>query len=65
MSGSRSFVRRGPTLTTFLLLLRGWREDRNATKSGPSSACQGNAIEMAFYWHANNGPPLNAGLVAL
>ena len=43
----------------------GWREDRNATKSGPSSARQRNAIEMAFRWHADNGPPLNAGLVAL
>ena len=28
-------------------------------------ACQQNAIEMASRWHANNGPPLNAGLVAL
>ena len=23
------------------------------------------AIEMAFLWRADNGPPLNAGLVAL
>ena len=29
-----SFTRWGPSLTT----LMGWREDRNATKSGPSSA---------------------------
>ena len=43
----------------------GWREDRNATKSGPSSVRQQNAIEMAFRWRADNGPPLNAGLVAL
>ena len=43
----------------------GWREDRNATKSGPSSARQQNAIEMAFRWRADNGPQLNAGLVAL
>ena len=43
----------------------GWREDRNATKRGPSSARQRNAIEMAFRWRADNGPPLNARLVAL
>ena len=34
------------------------REDRNATKNGPPSAHQPNAI-------VDNGPPLNAGLVAL
>ena len=34
------------------------REDRNATKNGPPSAHQRNAI-------VDNGPPLNAGLVAL
>ena len=34
------------------------REDRNATKNGPPSAHQRNAID-------DNGPPLNAGLVAL
>ena len=34
----------GPTLTTFFLGLMGWREDRKATKSGPLSACQQNAI---------------------
>ena len=45
-----SFVRGGPTLTRFffLLLLMGSREDGNATKSGPSSVTQQNAIEMAF-----------------
>ena len=40
------------------------RVDRNATKNGPPSAHQRNAFEMAFYWRVN-GPPLNAGLVAL
>ena len=35
--------------------LMGWREDRNATKSGPLSARQRN----------DNGPTLNAGLVAV
>ena len=34
------------------------REDRNATKKGPPSAHQRNAI-------VDNGPPMNAGLVAL
>ena len=34
------------------------REDRNATKNGPPSAHQRNAF-------VDNGPPLNAGLVAL
>ena len=34
------------------------REDQNATKNGPPSAHQRNAI-------VENGPPLNAGLVAL
>ena len=43
----------------------GWREDRNFTKKRPSSVRQGNAIEMAIRWRADNGPPLNAGLVAL
>ena len=41
------------------------REDRNATKNGPSLAHQQNAIEVAFCWRVDNGPPLNPGLVAL
>ena len=40
------------------------REDGNATKNGPPSAHQRNAIVMALCWHVN-GPPLNAGLVVL
>ena len=40
------------------------RVDRNATKNEPPSAHQRNAFEMAFCWRVN-GPPLNAGLVAL
>ena len=60
-----SFVRGGPTLTTFFFNLMGWREDRNATTSGPSSARHRNANEMTFRWHADNGPTLNAGLLAL
>ena len=42
----------------------GWREDQNATTSGPASARQRNAIEIAVRWRADIGPPLNAGLVA-
>ena len=41
----------------------GWIEDQNATISGPSSARQQNAIEMAVRWRADIGPPLIAGLV--
>ena len=41
------------------------RKDRNATKNGPPSTHQRNSIEMAFCWCVDNGPPLNAGLVAL
>ena len=37
------------------------REDPNTIISGPSSARQRNA----FHWRANDGPTLNAGLVAL
>ena len=40
-------------------------EDQNTTISVPSSAQQRNAIEMAFRWLADDGPKLNAGLVAL
>ena len=35
------------------------------TISGPSSARQRNVISMAFRWRADDGPTLNAGLVAL
>ena len=40
------------------------KEDTNTTKSGASSAHQGNAILMSFGWRADNDPTLNAGLVA-
>ena len=39
-------------------------EDRNTAINGPSSAHQRNAIKMAFRWWADDGPTLNAGLVA-
>ena len=38
-----------------------WR----AIINGPLSARQRNAIQMAFCWRADDGPTLNAGLVAL
>ena len=67
MPGSRKFCQRGSNFNNvvfFFLADEGW-EDPNTTISGPSSARQQNAIEMAFRWHADNDPPLNAGLVAL
>ena len=42
----------------------GW-EDPNTTISGLSMACQRNAILLAFRWCADDGPTLNASLVAL
>ena len=52
-----SFVRGGPTLTTIFFPF--------FKKNGPSSTRQQNAIDMAFRWRADDGSPLNAGLVAL
>ena len=40
----------------------GWREDRNASKSGPSSARQRNAIEMVFRWRADEWPTIKCWL---
>ena len=40
------------------------RENPNTTISGPFLTSQRNAIEMAFRWHADDGPTLNAGFVA-
>ena len=34
----------GPTLTTFFFLVNEGRDDPNTTISGPTSACQRNAI---------------------
>ena len=47
-----SFVRGGPTLTTFLVDEGRGSKDQNTTK-------------MAFRWRANDGLTLNDGLVAL
>ena len=51
-----SYVRGGPTL----IFVDEGRENQNTTIGGPSSAHQRNA----FRWQADNGPTLNAGLVA-
>ena len=81
MRGFRKICQRGSksdsVFCVFLLVDEG-RKDSNTTKSGPSSAHQQNAIEMAFGWRADGGtidmtfrwrvdggPTLNAGLVAL
>ena len=64
-----SFVRGGPTLTTFFFLFflrfdEGGRIQISLI-SGPSTASMRNAIKMAFRWRADDGPTLNAGFVAL
>ena len=70
MRGSRKFFQRGSNTDNVFFfsfsffLVDGWREEQNVSISGPSSARQRNAIEMAVRWRANIGPPLNAGLVA-
>ena len=56
-----SCVRGGPTLKRFFKR----SEAPKITKSGQLSANHRNAIEMAFCWRADNGPPLNADLAAL
>ena len=38
------------------------RKDSNTTISGPSTARQRKAIQMAFRWRADGGPSLNASL---
>ena len=60
---SESFVRGGPTLTMLFLVDEGW-DDPNTTTSGPSLARERKAIEMAFRLRADDGPTLNAGLLA-
>ena len=66
MCGSRKFCQRGGGGSNFdnVFLVDEGREDPNTTISGPSSARQQNAIKMVFRWCANDGPTLNAGLVA-
>ena len=63
MRGSRKFCQRGSQLDIFLADER--REDRNASISGPSLAHKRNNISMVFRWCDDDGPTLNAGLLAL
>ena len=69
MRGSRKFCQRGPNLRTFFFFFflggGGGLVDPNTALIVPSSARQQNAIDMAFRWRADDGPTLNAGLVAL
>ena len=67
MRGSRKFFQRGSNSDNvfFRFLVAEGKEDPNTTKSGPSSARQRSGILMAFRWRADDGPTLNAGLVAL
>ena len=65
MRGFRKFCQRVSNycfFSFFSFLVDEGREDSKTTKSGPSSARQRNAIEMAFHWRADDGPTLNAGL---
>ena len=59
MHRSRKFCQESNTdiCFVFVFFLRGWRQNLNAAKNGPSSVCQQNAIEMVFCWCAVNGPP--------
>ena len=67
MRGSRKFLQSGSNFdyVTLLFFFDDWREDPNTTISGPSSARQRNAIQMAFCWWPDGGPTLNVGLVAV
>ena len=66
LHGPRKFCQRGPNSeNVFFFIIDEGREGPNTTKIGPSSTGQLNAIEMAFHWWADDGPTLNAGLVAL
>ena len=49
----------------FFFLVDEGRDNPNATISGPTSARQRNAFEMAFRCRTNDGPTFNAGLVTL
>ena len=69
MCRSRKFCQRGSKFDYVefdnVFLVDEGIEDPNITINGPSSARQRNANKMGFYWRADNGPTLNAGLVAL
>ena len=69
MRGSRKFCQRGSNFDKFFFFFFFFfferREDPNTTICGPTSARKRNAIQMAFRWRVDDGPTLNAGLVAL
>ena len=66
MRGSRKFCQRVSNFgDVFFLLVDEGIEDPNTAKNGPSSARQRNAVSMALRRWADDGPTLNAGLVAL
>ena len=58
----QKFCKSGPNFD-YIFLVDEWREDPSNTIREPSTACQRNAV--AFRWHTDDGPILNAGLVAL
>ena len=65
MCRPRKFCQRGSKFNNNFFLFDLGIEDPNTALIGPSSACQQNAIEMAFLWLEDDGSILNAGLVAL
>ena len=65
MRGFRKFCQSGSKFDNIYFLVVEGIEDPNITINGPSSARQRNAIKMAFRWRADDGPTLNASLVAL
>ena len=60
-----SIARGGPNLITFFVCFLYFIEDPNTAWIGPLSARKQNAIKMAFRWWADDGPTLNACLLAL
>ena len=63
MSRYRKFCQRGSYFDGFFLMVdEGW-EDQNVTISGPSSACQRNAIQMAFHWRADDDKTLGSFVI--
>ena len=63
--GSRKFCQReSKSDKVFFWVFKGSEAPKNI-KSGQLSACQRNAIEMAFRWWVDDAPTLNATLLAL
>ena len=61
----RKFCLRESIFDNICFLVDEGTDHPNTAINGSSSACQGKAIEIASRWRANNGPTLNAVLVAL